>query len=274
MAPLETMHENSFCWTQLMAAPLVGYSGLGRTAGSTEPSDWMSRTLRGVNLPLEQTIGVLAAAAKERLPRHIESLKVPQHDILINSFVNNETRAYAVGVFKEKGQPAEFRSVRLHRPRLLPVVVPPAISAAGSGILHLPTGRGWLRSLLKIVSAYDDGRISSEEVGRHLAGINRRVSERDKGVSPRCIVSRRTASQGGESFFFNGLEREFDDASIPCISRGTDMIAMADVFIRMNGPRLIAMLQGKNVEFDSAVDTATYNAELAKLPTHPDSKLR
>jgi hypothetical protein len=40
----------------------LGYAGLGATALGTEPADWMSAVLRGRNLPLEQSLGILAEA--------------------------------------------------------------------------------------------------------------------------------------------------------------------------------------------------------------------
>jgi len=60
---------------------LLEYAGLGDTA-KTEPADWMSAVLRGRNLPLEQSIGILAEAVKAQLPRHL-SPRIPQHHVLI-----------------------------------------------------------------------------------------------------------------------------------------------------------------------------------------------
>ena len=47
---------------------ILGYCGLGATLRGTEPADWMSSVLRGRNLPLEQSLGVLAAAIKRAAP--------------------------------------------------------------------------------------------------------------------------------------------------------------------------------------------------------------
>jgi hypothetical protein len=43
---------------------ILGYAGVGATALGTEPADWMAAVLRGRNLPLEQSLGVLARAMK------------------------------------------------------------------------------------------------------------------------------------------------------------------------------------------------------------------
>ena len=64
---------------------ILGYAGLGATALGTEPSDWMSAVLRGRNLPLEQSLGVLAEAMKKQLPRHIVRMPVdgrPAHNVV------------------------------------------------------------------------------------------------------------------------------------------------------------------------------------------------
>jgi hypothetical protein len=62
---------------------ILGYCGLGATLRGTEPADWMSAVLRGRNLPLEQSLGVLAAAIETAPPArggcsHRNSSRVPR----------------------------------------------------------------------------------------------------------------------------------------------------------------------------------------------------
>ena len=64
---------------------ILGYAGLGATARGTEPADWMSAVLRGRNLPLEQSLGILANALKAQFPRHMGN--VPAHIVVISAFV-------------------------------------------------------------------------------------------------------------------------------------------------------------------------------------------
>src|SRR5687768_3446657 len=78
---------------------ILGYAGLGATASGTEPADWMSAVLRGRNLPLEQSLGALAAAMKREFPRHL--IKFPRdapagHNILVPAFLNGEVRLYTI----------------------------------------------------------------------------------------------------------------------------------------------------------------------------------
>src|SRR5215469_9746122 len=62
------------CIHTLDGTAMLGYAGMGMTAGGNEPSDWMSRVLRGWKLSLEQTLGVLAAGMSRRLPSHLRTL--------------------------------------------------------------------------------------------------------------------------------------------------------------------------------------------------------
>ena len=56
---------------------ILGYCGLGATGQGNEPSNWMSAVLRGRNLPLEQSLGVIADAMKEQFPRHARPWRTP-----------------------------------------------------------------------------------------------------------------------------------------------------------------------------------------------------
>ena len=69
---------------------ILGYAGLGATARETEPSDWMSRVLRGVNLPQEESLEKLGEAMCKQLPTHIANLRAlrgpPQHHVVVSAF--------------------------------------------------------------------------------------------------------------------------------------------------------------------------------------------
>ena len=69
---------------------ILGYTGLGATRSGTEPADWMSAVLRGRNAPLEQSLAILADAAKRELPSHL--LGNP-HSIVAAGFVGEEARS-------------------------------------------------------------------------------------------------------------------------------------------------------------------------------------
>ena len=80
---------------------ILGYAGLGATALGTEPADWMSAVLRGRNLPLEQSLGVLAEAIKKQLPRHL---------VRISDYVSAVHSAYARGLLS-RGAPFQPEAV-------------------------------------------------------------------------------------------------------------------------------------------------------------------
>jgi hypothetical protein len=44
---------------------ILGYAGLGATAQGNQPADWMSAVLRGINAPLEQSLGIIADAKSQ-----------------------------------------------------------------------------------------------------------------------------------------------------------------------------------------------------------------
>jgi hypothetical protein len=68
---------------------LLGYAGLGKTHAGTQPSEWMAALLRGRNLPLDQTLEVLADAVRRELPRHIGE---GEHTILVPAFKGSQPR--------------------------------------------------------------------------------------------------------------------------------------------------------------------------------------
>ena len=70
---------------------ILSYAGLGATAAGTEPSDWMSRVLRGVNAPMERSLKFLADAMEKQIPEHLARVpgpRGPSHSIY--SFVNEK----------------------------------------------------------------------------------------------------------------------------------------------------------------------------------------
>lgn len=95
---------------------VLGYAGLGTTAGGTEPADWMSAVLRGRNLPLEQCLGELSSALQRQFPKHLAALPVQfgaAHSILVPAFLNDEPRLYSIDLaFAPDRQSYSFRYTR------------------------------------------------------------------------------------------------------------------------------------------------------------------
>src|SRR4051812_29706931 len=78
---------------------ILGYAGLGATARGTEPSDWMSRVLRGRNWTLEQSLGAIADAMQKELPPHLRFVSpgnVSVHHVIVPAFVGSLPRLYSI----------------------------------------------------------------------------------------------------------------------------------------------------------------------------------
>lgn len=101
---------------------ILGYAGLGATDLGTEPADWMSAVLRGRNLPLEQSLHVLAEAMKKQLPPHMVKMPGsggPAHNVIVPASLGNEPRLYTIDrVFSPDHKSYRFRYARqvIHKP--------------------------------------------------------------------------------------------------------------------------------------------------------------
>ena len=255
---------------------ILGYAGLGATAAGTEPADWMSAVLRGRNLPLEQSLGVLARAMETELPRHVVQLQEPAHNVLIPAFLGNEPRLYSIDLaFAPNRQSSAFRWTR-HVVK--GTARTPRLAIAGSGLHYLrPRMNKWTSSLLRVVKANDRGVVSPHTVADHLANLNYEVHEADKSVGPRCIVAWRhkkggaVHKGGGGHQFYTEKTRDTASPVLPTIGRGMDIPAIVNVLMPHSNEMLRAMREGRPAK---ELDKDKINAELARLPDKPDENLR
>jgi hypothetical protein len=259
------------------AVAILGYAGLGATALGTEPADWMSAVLRGRNLPLEQSLAVLAEAMKKELPRHMVGL-TPVHNMIVPAFLGTEPRVYTIDlVFAPDGKSYAFRYTRhvhsLAAPRT------PRLAIYGSGALYLAQDKSWIRSLLRMVRANDRGHVSPLAVADHLASLNYKVHRgiSDKSVGPRCIVAWRhrkggVHKGGGSNQFYTNQTRDNSSAAdLPIIGCGMDIRALFRVSIPRWRKAFEAMRAGEPVP---QANSDEINAEMARLPDKPDENLR
>lgn len=262
---------------------LVGYAGLGATIRGTQPSDWMSAALRGLNLPMEALLGCLADAMRRQLPRHLRQTRGTQpldHVTLATAIVNGETRLYCIGLRVQGGQ-ANVLTIcervfteanRDRRPRVS------RMAAAGSGYAALCASSQWRRELLRIVKAADAGRVHPIAVADELASINLMASQRtrDGSVGERCIVAWRNRGggphkDGGGSQFYERRRRADRTEMLPTLAQGGDLRALVDVLAKHMRPVVEAFAAGKVSQEPSKVDI---NADLSRLPQGPDRELR
>lgn len=262
---------------------ILGYAGLGATAAGTEPAGWMSAVLRGRNLSLEQSLGHLAGAMQRQFPRHL--LRFPRdvaagHNILVPSFVNGEVRLYTIDLaFAPDRKTYAFRYTRhVVNPSAVRPHRTPRLGLAGSGAAYLTRDKRWIRELLRLVRACDSKRVSPLMVADHLAKINE-VAHRntaDGTVGPRCIVGWRhnklgVHKGGGGHQFYDGTRRTDDSGALPNIGNGMDIPALVQAMMPHFMVQMKELLAGRPA---SELDVAKVNADLAKLPEHPDESLK
>lgn len=249
---------------------ILGYAGLGRTANGTEPSEWMSRVLRGRNLPLIDSLFELTRAAKEQIPRHIQKFPkevLPRHTIMAPSFLNGDNRFYAIDLVLEPGRQEPTC-------KLINLAKNPRVALAGSGAAFLELDLNWKRKLLRLVNACDLQKISPAAVANCLAELNYQahVNTPDQTVGPRCIVVWRHRKDGifqggGSHEFYNGTTKELIQEGLPYITMGIDLQALGNLFME-EGQRW-ASQKDRKFDPDDQI-TKKFN----KLPSGPDEKLR
>ena len=256
---------------------ILGYAGLGATALGTEPSDWMSAVFRGRKLSLEQSLGVLAEAAKEQLPKHMMQMPGvagPNHSVIITSFVEEKPKSYSIDLaFAPNRKRYKFRYTQFVMS--IDRQITPPVGIGGSGAQFLQKDRKWIRNLLRIVKAHDRGKVSAHVVSNFLANLNYEVhlGTADQSVGPRSIVAwryRKTGFHkgGGGHEFYTNTTRDANSFSIPTIANGMDVSVIANVLMENFKLNFKAMRGGEQIDKDKI------NAELARFPHEPDEKLR
>jgi hypothetical protein len=263
---------------------ILGYAGLGATALGTEPSDWMSRVLRGRKLPLEQSLGVLADAMKKQIPRHLIRINMPggpAHSVEIPASLENKVRLYTIDLaFAPDRKSYNFRYTRhvthtatSHTNR------PPKFSIGGSGVTYLERDTQWKRELTHLIKAYDRNKVKPYVVADYLAKLNYAVSleTKDKSVGPNCIIAWRNRRKegaykgGGAHCSYTGIIRDSNTPSLPTIMNGMDIVAITGAMIPIFSEHSKATQAG---EPPKELDKDTLNEALARLPDKPDKNLK
>jgi hypothetical protein len=265
------------------ATAILGYAGLGATALGTEPADWMSAVLRGRDLPLEQSLAVLAEALKQQFPRHmlrIAGAGPIGHNVFVPAFFGNEVRLYEIYLVfapdRQRRAIRYLRHVRDNRDRATRRT--PRFGLAGSGGQYLARDKSWQRGLLRMIKAHDRGQVPPHAVADHFARLNHEVHRgvSDGSVGPRCVVAWRYKKGGVQKWspshqFYTGSTREHGSVDLPIIGCGMDVRALLD-FLK---PRV--MKDFRTLRSGEPVSEWNYdeiNAELARLPDKPDENLR
>jgi hypothetical protein len=260
---------------------LLAYAGLGATPKGTQPSEWMSAVLRGRGgMTFDQALGALSDAATMELPQHLALLSGGGHFIVVPAFVRGiGARLYSIeNVVDRKTGRHWYRYTYHYRP--LPGSPSPRIGVAGSGAFYLHRKGGtWRRDLMRLVKAHDRGKVSAHLVADELAKLNYEAHRnvRDGTVGPRCIVAWRRRPDArkdrpaGQHQFYTGVDRDRDCPSIPTISFGADMQAVADIFMG----QLQRAIAARGLDAGAwNLDHDELGRQMAGIPDQPDEKLR
>jgi hypothetical protein len=247
---------------------LLGYAGLGATGIGMEPSDWMARVLRGRNLPLEQSLGVLTDAVNLRLPEHLDRLHPTlgsSHHILVPAIHNGEPKLFTIELVRIRGSNGyAFRYTRQVAREVPGGYTTPRFAVGGLGAPHLLRDKRWARDLLRLIKAHDAGRIKPQTVASAFARLNHRVSKIERTVGKRCIVVWRLPNGGGAHECFDGDDREPNFPLLPTIANGMEVSVLIAAVMPHMMPRIGEVRK---------VDEAAVFAVLAKLPVTPDDRL-
>jgi hypothetical protein len=256
----------------------LAYAGLGATALGTEPADWMAAALRGRDQTLEESLGTLATALRREFPPHLQQLDIrgtPQHTVMAAGFLRGGSALYSIDLALDPaGKERFFRYTRHGNP---PRLRPSRIAYAGSGGSVIHGNKRLRRELMRLVLAYEYGRVSRGTVADAFARVNHMVhrSLADGSVGPNCIVAWRPRSadarDGGGHYVYTGIDRDRDTPQLPTIARGMDVGAIANAILPHTVRVFEELLDGKSpVEPDrTKIDDA-----LRQLPQGHDERLK
>ncbi len=211
---------------------IIGYTGIG-LFGSEEVSQWMRGVLKEHNLPLEQSLGVLADAAKAKVPPFLRG-SVKSHNFVATAFRAGEPSYYSIDF--EPGPDPEHHWFRYTRHILQTETadfwLTQRLGVAGSGRFHLIRDlRHWMRPLLRLVKQCDRQQVDPTQVADFLANLNYDVSCAIPSVGPRCIVVWRPKDprRGGGHAAYTGTNQDYYFDPVPTIEMGTDMQDVIDL---------------------------------------------
>jgi hypothetical protein len=245
----------------------IGYAGLGRTQKGTEPSDWISSSLRGTTGTVEQYLGAISTFAREEFEPHLK--QGVEHLFVVSALVSGEPRIYGIAASRDvqgklQTNLTRFGDVRGRNLR---------IGLAGSGAPHLSADKeNWQRPLLVLVRGVDEGRTQPTEVARYLASLNARISRSspDIGVGPNAIVSWYSRAHGTEYYEGTKMVPGTRSDIVPEVGRGLAVGDLIDALF----PHIDEAFTRYFETGDLSIDRDTVERDAKKVPTKPNRKLR
>jgi hypothetical protein len=274
------------CLDTLNGKAIIGYAGLGATARGMEPSEWVSNSLRGLRVTIEQALEVLVNAAGKALPAHLTGIPQHfQHVMLVPAFTKS-AHLYSIE-YQQTGKEISVGLNRLIKTSSGTSFTPRA-NAVGSGSRLLSKNPNWHHKVCGLVRAFNNKKISGNVVAEELNAICQSVhleltGQGDNSVGDRSIVVwRDLQSGGGNHLSYTGTLQDQHSAPIPTIANGIDIstlaIQMLPHFLKI-APQMEAHRNEGHSEMDqqhAAMKAFIQKAdEIAKgLPFEPDERLR
>jgi hypothetical protein len=137
--------------------------------------------------------------------------------------------------------------------------------------------------LLRLIKAYNRGKVSASVVSDYLAGLccHAHQHTKDGTVGPSCIVVWRNSKEsrykgGGRHSCYEGTKR-VGEAMLPTIVLGMDVSAITKLISDLYVPRLFEHIEAIKRGGDAQppeLPEEDFNERLSKLPHGPDEKLR
>ena len=238
----------------------------------------MSAVLRGRNLPLEQSLGIVADAMKGQLPRHMQRMALngmPAHCVVVTAFLGNERRLYTIDLaLAADRKTCDLRWTRWQVERPTATTVP-RVGVAGSGASYLIQHKTkWMKSLFRMIKANDRGDIaitSALTVADQMAKLSYEVHANRSSVGPSCIVAwrRKKGSGCGGHQFYTGMSRDAANPAVSTIGCGLDIKAIANTLM----PHFVKAFEKTRLDQPADWITDELKADWAQLPDTPDEKL-
>jgi len=257
---------------------ILGYAGLGATstANRTEPADWIVKVLRGINAPLEPSLKIIERAMHRQFPPHLSGTPHGQpflHSIVAPAFLGRTPKLYTIDfIFAANRKTVTTNCTRRNFNQRLPGIRFPRLAAVGSGVQVLNKIEGWERKLTKLIEAHERNELPASKVADYLAELNYSIHAAEKSVGSRCIVVWRYPINGGAHRHYDGISEIHGKlGTLPTAGRGMDLGAIFNVLMPLSFARFKQMAVG-NIGSDDSIQDA--NEALARLPFHPDEKLR
>jgi hypothetical protein len=200
-------------------AAILGYAGLGLTAHGTEPSIWMQKVLHKRDVPLDESLDILANAMERELSPHLRELPGAAHTVIVPAFYGDDNgsvaRLYTIDLLPCPKHGQGHFVVRRHtmgtRGATIPVTT---IGSGGATLLKLMEEPRRRSSLRRLVEASASNRITPQVVSDYLASLNDEVHKANPSVGPRCIVVWRNrlggTRRGGGWLNYTGRRREYE----------------------------------------------------------------